>query len=447
MFSNYKPKIQGPIKYRTDFEKGCLLHNFEKRGWVRSAECGSPVLATQAGSGVESDWNFYWACVGNVKQIFNPENGYRLNDQQIINHFPNHYELTRKDLMVKNIKRYKKETDKMDLLDGGGQSTTPRKSIMDHLPQTYSLPADYSLFVEEYKKAPNSLWIMKPSSKAQGKGVFIVTKLSQIKKWAKDRFNQVVSAKDSYVVSKYVSNPLLVGGRKFDLRLYVLVTSYRPLKVYMYKEGFGRFCSTKYSSDLSDVDNLYIHLTNVAIQKFGEDYNEKHGGKWNVNNLKFFVESTRGKEASDRMLLDIKFIIIQSLKACQNIIINDKHCFEMYGYDILIDSNLKPWLIEVNASPSLTASTVSDRIMKTMLLNDTFEIVFGTEFPEKQFKDYKYEPDKNMDQNGYELVYDELAGGEVNPTSVVFGGFKFHHFVDNPPQPIQSKIGEEPKKR
>lgn len=47
-----------------------------------------------------------------IRNVFSVETGYRLSDDQIVNHFPNHYELTRKDLMVKNIKRYRKELEK-----------------------------------------------------------------------------------------------------------------------------------------------------------------------------------------------------------------------------------------------------------------------------------------------------------------------------------------------
>ena len=54
---------------------------------------------------------------------------------------------------------------------------------------------------------------------------------------------------------------------------------------------------------------------------------------------------------------------------------SDKHCFECYGYDVIIDSNLKPWLIEVNASPSLTSTTSADRIMKYTLIDDVLKIV------------------------------------------------------------------------
>ena len=60
-----------------------------------------------------------------------------------------------------------------------------------------------------------------------------------------------------------------------------------------------------------------------------------------------------------------------SLKA----IINDRHCFELYGYDIMIDENLKPWLLEVNASPSLTANTEDDYLLKCEMLNGVLDVV------------------------------------------------------------------------
>lgn len=54
---------------------------------------------------------------------------------------------------------------------------------------------------------------------------------------------------------------------------------------------------------------------------------------------------------------------------------NDRHCFECYGYDIIIDNNLKPWLVEVNASPSLTSTTVTDRILKYKLVDNILSVV------------------------------------------------------------------------
>ena len=139
--------------------------------------------------------------------------------------------------------------------------------------------------------------------------------------------------------------------------MYVLVTSYKPIRAYLHTGGFARFCTEKYSSDINEVDNMIIHLTNVAIQKNGDEYNDNHGGKWMIKNLKFYLEQTRGREACDKCFEGIKNIIYISLKACQSVMINDKHCFEVYGFDVLIDDNLKPWLIEVNACPSLTTTT------------------------------------------------------------------------------------------
>ena len=71
--------------------------------------------------------------------------------------------------------------------------------------------------------------------------------------------------KEAYVISRYIDSPLLVGSKKFDLRIYVLVTSYRPLRVWLSSKGFARFCNEKYSAGLGDIDNMMVHLTNVAI--------------------------------------------------------------------------------------------------------------------------------------------------------------------------------------
>ena len=53
---------------------------------------------------------------------------------------------------------------------------------------------------------------------------------------------------ETYVVQRYIENPLLIGGKKFDLRIYTLVTSYMPLVVYLYRSGFARFSSFRYNT-------------------------------------------------------------------------------------------------------------------------------------------------------------------------------------------------------
>lgn len=372
-------------KWATEFEKHCIISNFERRGWTRVAS--------------DDDWNFFWASVGTVHRMFNAENGFRLNDHQVVNHFPNHYELTKKDCMVKNLKRYRRELEK----EGnpiGQRDENGRYSHLDFVPDTFMLPQDHGIFVEEFRRSGGGTWIMKPTGSAQGRGIFLINRLSQIKKWSKDS----KTPQRNYVISKYLDAPLLIGGKKFDLRLYVLVTSYRPLKVYISTQGFCRFCTVKYNANISEIDNMFVHLTNVAIQKQGDNYNNVHGGKWSVDNLRHYIEATRGKVATDKLFEDIYWMCVQSLKSVQAVMLSDRHCFEVYGYDIMIDDQLKPWLIEVNASPSLSATTVSDRILKTKMMDDTIKIVCpGAEIPDAK---KKAEPALE-DLGDYKLLYDE----------------------------------------
>ena len=91
--------------------------------------------------------------------------------------------------------------------------------------------------------------------------------------------------------------------------------------------------------------------------------------------MKLFLMSKFNEEKVNKMFDDIQSLIIKSFKAVQNVIAKDKHCFEMYGYDILIDENLRPWLIEINANASLTANTELDAETKIKMLDDLLTIV------------------------------------------------------------------------
>jgi tubulin polyglutamylase TTLL4 len=62
-------------------------------------------------------------------------------------------------------------------------------------------------------------------------------------------------------------NPHLINGLKYDLRVYVLVTSFCPLKVYIYNDGLVRFATEPYSIDLKTINQKFVHLTNFSINK------------------------------------------------------------------------------------------------------------------------------------------------------------------------------------
>jgi len=308
-------------------------------------------------------WDIYWTEKEWIHEVMDH---IHLGPNQKVNHFRNYYELCRKDNLIKNLKKHKRILEKEGKLDDAAE--------YNFFPSTFHLPSEYSLFCEEFKKNTNNVWIMKPIGKAQGKGIFLFNKLSQVSQWKSDtRWKPDSPQVENYIVQRYINNPLLIGGKKFDLRIYCLVTSYSPLVAYLYRDGFARFTHHRYDSE--DITNTYVHLTNVAIQKTSENYDEKLGGKWDLRTLKLYMMSQFGQEEVNECFANIQRVVIRALQCVQRVIINDKHCFELYGFDVLIDSNLKSWLIEVNGSPSMTANTAHDFELKCNLLDDVFTVL------------------------------------------------------------------------
>ncbi|XP_061486801.1 probable tubulin polyglutamylase TTLL9 isoform X5 [Rhineura floridana] len=338
----------------------------------------------------EGEWDFYWCDVRWLQENFD----HTYMDEHVrISHFRNHYELTRKNYVVKNLKRFRKQLER----DAGKLEAMK----CDFFPKTFEMPSEYHLFVEEFRKNPGITWIMKPVARSQGRGIFLFRKLKDVIDWRKVRCLLLLTSQEgisweqpilkfcsdgvrlddqkdeipveNYVAQRYIENPYLIGGRKFDLRVYVLVMSYIPLKAWLYRDGFARFSNTRFT--LNTIDDHYVHLTNVAVQKTAPDYDPEKGCKWMIQQFRLYLTAKHGAEAVEILFAEMDNIFIKSLQSVQKVIISDKHCFELYGYDILIDQDLKPWLLEVNASPSLTASSQEDYELKTHLLEDTLNIV------------------------------------------------------------------------
>jgi tubulin polyglutamylase TTLL4 len=170
-----------------------------------------------------------------------------MNRFQKMNHFPGSYNLGRKDLMWTNISRLKRQFG----------------SDYNICPKTFVFPHDYRRFITEAKENPKGFYILKPIASSCGNGIKVISASSNLPK-----------NKKGHLVSKYISKPHLIKGFKYDMRIYVLVTSYDPLVIYMYKDGLVRFSTEKYSLKGKNFKKRFMHLTNYSVNKKAEKYNK-----------------------------------------------------------------------------------------------------------------------------------------------------------------------------
>ncbi len=210
---------------------------------------------------------------------------------------------------------------------------------------------------------------------ARGTGIKVVNKWNQIPK------------NSPLIVQRYIAKPHLINDTKYDLRIYVLMTSVNPLKIFLYDEGLVRFASNKYATNSSSLSDVYMHLTNYSINKNNSSYtpNEdpevRQGHKWTLASLwQHFAEAgIDSKVVWER----IKDMVIKTIVSAEHSMLPlvrgnfaSRNCgYELFGFDVLLDSSLKPWLIEVNISPSLHSSSPLDLEVKSPLATEVFNIV------------------------------------------------------------------------
>ena len=136
--------------------------------------------------------------------------------------------------------------------------------------------------------AQGTVYIVKPPASAEGRGIRLV-----------NRFCDFPRAGQPAVVQEYITSPHLIDGKKYDCRIYVAVTSFDPLRAYMYEEGLVRFATSDYKADhtTKSIRNRYMHLTNYSVNKRSEDFvantdadRDDEGSKWALSKLWKYLE-------------------------------------------------------------------------------------------------------------------------------------------------------------
>ena len=358
----------------------------------------------------EHHWHLHWKA-----GRFKPSEYEVASKLQRVNHFPKTTGITKKDCLLRNMRR-------MRGIHG---------PIYDFFPEAYLLPTEYMTMVRVCKelagRGVKPIWILKPTDASQGRKIFLIRDLAEIsyghfsssiaaaaadlrgegggdddadggggeereraiateidmattlrmlRSRLKKEVTPCVKFTELHLAQRYVAKPLTFHGYKLDLRIYVLLLSARPLRVYWYTDCLLRFATQKY--DLDDLENAYSHLTNSSINKNSTSYGVdkegiRAGCKWSL--WRFTREHPDHPLGSPTLWARIKAIVTLTLLSIAADVPDNGGCFELLGYDVIVDAALKPWLLEVNTSPALGVECDADREVKAPLLSDLADLL------------------------------------------------------------------------
>ena len=181
------------------------------------------------------------------------------------------------------------------------------------------------------------------------------------------------------IMQKYLDRPLLYNRRKFDIRCFVLVDS--NLNVFFCKEGH-----LKGSSELYDLNNTnkLIHITNYSLQKKSINFEQyEDGNEISYNDFKKYMKDNNlPLEYFDHMIEEMKYLVQISFKSVGYKLLktNPVLCFEIFGYDFIIDNDFKPWILEINNNPGLCISSPVIKKLVPRMLDDAFRLTIDKVF-------------------------------------------------------------------
>uniref|UniRef100_A0A8C7NNG9 Tubulin tyrosine ligase-like family, member 7 n=1 Tax=Oncorhynchus mykiss TaxID=8022 RepID=A0A8C7NNG9_ONCMY len=287
-----------------------------------------------------------------------------LRNYQRINHFPGMGEICRKDCLARNMSKMIK--------------SQPQE--YSFIPKTWIFPAEYTQFqnyVKELRrKRKQKTFIVKPANGAMGHGISLIRNCEKLPAQAQDHF----------IVQEYLDKPFLMEGYKFDLRIYILVTSCDPLRIFLYNDGLVRMGTEKYHTpNEANLSQLYMHLTNYSVNKHNENFErDETADKGSKRSIGWFTEFLRMNDYDvAKFWGDVSELVVKTLIVAEPHVLHayrmcrpgqppgsDSVCFEVLGFDIILDRKLKPWLLEINRAPSFgTDQKIDYDVKKGVLLN------------------------------------------------------------------------------
>jgi hypothetical protein len=320
------------------------------------------------------------------------------------------YHLSNKKALYINLKKYCEAT---------------AQSLFDKVPMTFHIKAghndpEFSHFVAAFEAlsqdpdmSQRNLWIVKPGENSnRGTGISVCSSIDQVRDELKPTVCDRTGRPHTYIVQKYLDRPYLIHKRKFDLRLYALMTSINGgLQGYYYSEGYIRTSSREFT--LKNLDRM-IHLTNDAVQKKGEDYGRfESGNKLSYRDFQRYLDSHHADTVSFQNDVLPKMVGLMKDTMLATFTRLDprpkRHSFEVYGYDFMLDAELKPWLIEVNTNPCLELSAGTLARIIPHMLDNAFMIALDPYFSEPKTR--KAHVNRTVRVNKFQLIFNSRTDG------------------------------------
>ena len=275
------------------------------------------------------------------------------SDVCLLNYFRGTRELTMKDKMVRMM-------------------TAAR--IDHYCPQTFVIVPctqhdDRMAFTCAFLLNPEpTLWIVKSAHGKGGEGHRIVRSVKDALRYVDGQ-----RQKTPWIVQRYIDAPMLIHGRKFDIRVWVLVTS--DFCIYLHRKGVMRTSSEPFS--LANIGDDLVHLTNHCVQTQGPNYStHEKGNEMFYGAFQAYLDTLPGPRRSfqDHVVPVMRTMVADTLLAIQKTFEAQANAqgplrsFQFFGFDFMLDETFQLWLLEVNGAPGITADLADDMVADVIAL-------------------------------------------------------------------------------